>query len=139
MQSAVGTGGGTGGGTGTGKVYRKMPPLPFVPWTRSSGHARSRSKVAVGMLLGGGEYISSTLETLESSDHSTVMTARLQQIMDSPPLLEAFEEFCQRALCSEVGITTPVRVTRRGWFYVNIYIYKYTPGTSYTFFQRRFL
>lgn len=108
-QCIIAVGGGCGrGGRGAGAAQietYKVPYFPFVPWTRGSRNNRgtSNGKVAVAMLLDGEGPDASILDGLESSSLSRGVTDTLQDIMDSPPLLEAFKEFCQRALCSEVG------------------------------------
>lgn len=90
------------GGAGTEKSL-KVSSLPFVPWARSGSHGSSSSKVVVGMVLDGGGPDESIMDNLESTVRSSVTAGPLQAIIYSPPLLEAFEEFCQRALCSEVS------------------------------------
>ncbi|CAN0342824.1 unnamed protein product [Ectocarpus sp. 6 AP-2014] len=66
-----------------------VPWFPYVPWRRSAS-----GKVAVGM--------NETMHvTCTSRPLSTIQLGRLETIINTPPLLEAFDSFCQKALCGE--------------------------------------
>ncbi|CAN0095666.1 unnamed protein product [Ectocarpus fasciculatus] len=66
-----------------------VPWFPYVPWRRSAS-----GKVAVEM--------NETIHvTCTSRPLSTNQLGRLETIMNTPPLLEAFDSFCQKALCGE--------------------------------------
>ncbi|CAM9191601.1 unnamed protein product [Ectocarpus sp. 8 AP-2014] len=63
-----------------------VPWFPYVPWRRSAS-----GKVAVGMN-----------ETLHVTCSSRPLGMnQLGRFMNTPPLLEAFDSFCQKALCGE--------------------------------------
>ena len=84
--------GGDGGG-------RKVPMFPFGLCEKNYGSGSS--KVAIGMFERDSTARSSQ-SSAGSNDNSWLGMGRLQHIMDSPPLLQAFEELCLRALCFEV-------------------------------------
>ncbi|CAM9446022.1 unnamed protein product [Ectocarpus fasciculatus] len=75
----------------TGGMHIMAKLFPYVPWSKYN------STVAIDsperMVLSSSRY------------HSSKATAKLDEAMEEillfPPLLEAFEEYCRRALCSE--------------------------------------
>lgn len=67
--------------------------FPYVPWGK-------RTKVAV-------EDEEGSTRTVRLADASTSNPeSSLERILNFLPLFKAFEEFCQKALCSEVSFTT---------------------------------
>lgn len=67
--------------------------FPYIPWRKYGGTVAIDSAERMVMVL-------------SASPHSSKSTAKLDDAMEEillcPPLLEAFEEFCRKALCSEV-------------------------------------
>lgn len=76
-----------------------VPWFPYVPWRRDAG------KVAIGMdePIRVVAYTSKMLSTNQRGG-----LGRLETIMNTPPLLEAFDSFCQKALCGEVRISSNI-------------------------------
>lgn len=68
--------------------------FPYVPWKRSAS-----GKVAVG--ADGNKHASGIASASLSNSHRGGQ-GRLEPIINSPPLLKAFDSFCQKALCGEV-------------------------------------
>lgn len=64
--------------------HERVPLLPYIPWKM-----QHYQRVAVG-----------TMHRFSSAKSNT--RQELERIVMIAPLLEAFEDFCRKALCSEV-------------------------------------
>lgn len=80
---------------GGGSIFESL--FPYVPWRWRGG----RGTVAIDVMSE--KRVQSPVSICSESNTAKLLDEKLEEILRFPPLLEAFQGFCQKALCSEVS------------------------------------